>query len=331
MDKQQAVLLARQELARRELARRHARDTDMQQNHPWAYKAAEYLQGHPRAKSMFEAVQKPLERTAGAIYPLGLGVGQEAGDIAASVLNTPAALAGLVTGERPYNVPHPEFRKKLDGSTYDDMAFQVGKMAMGIPALIGGEALASRGLGKLAELGGASRASTLYPSLGRRMATGAATGATIGEGEDMRGRGLSALIGGALPLASELPLTKARATRAYPKAEAVLESRGVEGFKIPPKYKKELMSLKNMKDLKPIREDIQILMDKAKSGRYEDLHTLQSQLRSAADSIKFNNPLLSKKLYDTREGILRGMRQHAIDSGAPEAAAHTVRDRDWET
>lgn len=321
--------MARAELQRRSQAknildqRQQMYESKMQQDHPFAYNLAK---NYPRLGGAIGSLRKPLEAINSVIYPLGMGVGQEVGDIGASIANIPAATTEFFTGKRPYNVPHPDFEKKLEPGLKNKLLFGGGQLLADIPALMAGEGLIGSGLGKLGEtLTKEQFYNSMYPSLLNRMGAGALTGAAIGENKEGGGRALNAALGGILPLASEIPIFKRQAEKPFKKTEEVLRSTGLKGFNLSPETKADFASRMKMESVKPVKEELQDLFKKTASGEYKDLHNLQSRIGKISSKIYKQDELQSHLLGELRKKIINDMQKHAFTSGAPEAAAHMIR------
>ena len=203
-----------------------------------------------------ENIQKSIQDvTKGA----GIGLFQGLSDVGANVAQFPGDIYSYLSGKESYKAPRPDFRGYIPQSESGHTAESIGEFSA--PFALPG-------------VGASASGAKLLPKL----LAGAGLGAASSEN-----RSLGALLGaafGAAPLAKELPITKKMAGRPLMEAQNLIKERGIDKLSVPSDI------FKDAKEFLPKTTPYKKLLEKAKTGDYDSLFTLQSDLRKIGSQLK---------------------------------------------
>lgn len=261
---------------------------------------------------------------------LGLGLAQGAGDVGASIANFPGDIYGYFAGKSPYHIPHPALQQYYPKGDAGDFGSTIGEAIGNLVAPAGAAIKAGR-------LATSPLSRMLMSSLGGGIAGAASQ-------EDNRGLGgaLGASIGGigaAIPesidaiksltssftprhaadlLQKQYNATDEALSSAFKHVGKIAEEEGVS--KIP--LNKKILS--DIKEVGPKTGTFEKFVDKAKSGNYQDLRRLQTELFKRGNKAN-SSPLLSEqdvgaRLHELRDKINEGISSHFEKKGKPELA-----------
>ena len=264
--------------------------------------------------------QKQLEQNNNFLNDVGnFGMGflkggaQNLADMGASTINAiPQALEAInLKGKKLPQVPHFQIANQNPNSLSESLGQDAGNLA----------AYLIPGMGQLK----AGRALYKGASVALEALTHAGLGAGVGALTNEENRGAGAIGGAAMGALSTLPITKAMAAKNLKEAEKMIAQRNVRGIPV----EKEIF--KDIRNYLPKSSATKKLINKAESGDYKSLFTLQSDLQKTARELTKSasgaERLEGFEAYQTHRTLLDQIKQHLSKQGHNDIAQKMTRGR----
>lgn len=242
-----------------------------------------------------------FKKTTDFVRGTNTGVLQGLADMGANIAQAPFDAATYFFGAPHYDVPRGDVSMLAPKSEESSSGQNIGNF---IAPFVAG--------------GGVSSAVRGLPLL-TRMLTGAGFGAGTANTGD---RTLGGLLGGLF--ASDVPFTKGSAARELKQAKQLGIQKGNPNLPVPEEPIKDLQSLLDVQGLSARKPSLERLIEKAKTGNYQSMFDLQSDMQKIASQLK-RSPFahergLSQELGGIRQNYLQNMRQGLESKGHKDIA-----------
>jgi hypothetical protein len=258
----------------------------------------------PRKPSMLSSL---AGQQVNWIKGLTHGLGQAGGDIGASILNLPAQGIEKLTGSRPYNVPHPDLLNKHPQSFSESVGQKVGA---NLPKWALEAYLAHR----VAPMAGRNP----FARIGLGGAQGAATGFAINEGKREHGAKVGGGIGLGEGFLAEYPLSKAGAGLPYRRISQSVARNNIGGFYLTEPQRAEVLAALNTEGLTPTRQAVEHLMNATRTGEYQPMRDLESNLGEIAHELSQGSGAergLGRRIRRLTTDIRQGISENFANQG----------------